>query len=99
MDRSSRFPEVQVLYEQAMDVEPLVEELYHRLMLCQSPQDQRAETIEVYHRCRRQLSIILDILLGHRDRGTLSESCSGRTKLDLLARRPSCKGHISPHRD
>ncbi len=62
MDRSRRFPEAQALCEQAVDVEPLAEELYRRLMLCLSAQGRRAEAMEeVYRRYRRQLPIVLGI--------------------------------------
>lgn len=61
LERARRFPEAQALYEQAVDVEPLAEELYRRLMLCLSAQGRRAEAMEVYRRCRRQLSIMLSI--------------------------------------
>ena len=61
MDRSRRFPEARALYEQAVDVESLAEELYRRLMLCLFAQGRGAEAMEVYRRCRRQLSIVLGI--------------------------------------
>lgn len=61
LERAGRFPEAQALYEQAVDVEPLAEELYRRLMVCLSAQGQRAEAMEVYRRCRRHLSILLGI--------------------------------------
>ncbi len=61
LERARRFPEAQALYEQAVDVEPLTEEMYRRLMVCLSAQGQRAEAMEVYRRCRRHLSIVLGI--------------------------------------
>ncbi|MDS4042021.1 MAG: BTAD domain-containing putative transcriptional regulator [Candidatus Competibacter sp.] len=61
LERARRFAEAQALYEQAVDVEPLAEELYRRLMLCLSAQGYRAEAMEVYRRCRQQLSIVLGI--------------------------------------
>ncbi len=51
LERARRFSEAQALYEQAVDVEPLAEELYRRLMLCLSAQGRRAEAMEVYRRC------------------------------------------------
>lgn len=36
MDRSRRFPEARALYEQAVDVESLAEEMYRQLMVCLS---------------------------------------------------------------
>ncbi|MCP5307505.1 MAG: hypothetical protein H6953_19015 [Chromatiaceae bacterium] len=61
LERARRFAEAQALYEQAVDVEPLAEELHRRLMVCLSAQGRRAEAMEVYRRCRRHLSIVLGI--------------------------------------
>jgi DNA-binding SARP family transcriptional activator len=61
LERARRFPEAVTLYEQAVDVEPLAEEMYRRLMICLSAHGQRAEAMEVYRRCRRHLSIVLGI--------------------------------------
>ena len=61
MDRADRFAEAQALYEQAVDVELLAEEMYRRLVLCLSAQGRRAEAMEPYRRCRRQLSAVLGI--------------------------------------
>jgi len=61
LERTRRFAEAQMLYEQAVDVEPLAEEMYRRLMVCLSAQDRRAEAMEVYRRCRRHLSVVLGI--------------------------------------
>lgn len=61
LERARRFPEARALYEQAVDVEPLAEEIYRRLMVCLSAQGQRAEAMAVYRRCRRHLSIVLGI--------------------------------------
>ena len=48
LERARRFPDAQALYEQAVDVEPLAEELCRRLMRCLSAQGRRAEAMEVY---------------------------------------------------
>jgi tetratricopeptide (TPR) repeat protein len=61
LERARRFTDAQALYEQAVDIEPLAEELYRRLMVCLSAQGQRAEAMEVYRRCRRHLSVVLGI--------------------------------------
>ncbi|MDG4549905.1 MAG: BTAD domain-containing putative transcriptional regulator [Candidatus Contendobacter sp.] len=61
LEQARRFAEAVALYEQAVDVEPLAEEIYRRLMVCLSAQGQRAEAMEVYRRCRRHLSIVLGI--------------------------------------
>jgi len=61
LERARRFAEAQTLYEQAVDVEPLAEEMYRRLMVCLSAQGRRAEAMEVYRRCRRHLSVVLGI--------------------------------------
>lgn len=58
MDRADRFAEAQALYEQAVDVELLAEEMYRRLVLCLSAQGRRAEAMEPYRRCRRQFAVL-----------------------------------------
>lgn len=45
MGRAGHFAEAVMLYKQAVDVEPLAEELYRRLMLCLSAQGRRAEAL------------------------------------------------------
>jgi DNA-binding SARP family transcriptional activator len=45
----------------ALEVEPLAEELYRRLMACLATQGRRAEAIDAYRRCRHMLSVVLGI--------------------------------------
>ena len=47
------------LYERAIEVEPLAESLYRRLMQCHADCGQAADAIRVYRRCRQMLSVML----------------------------------------
>jgi DNA-binding SARP family transcriptional activator len=48
-------------YRRGLEVEPLAEGLYYRLMCCYRSLDQPAEALAVYHRCRQTLRSILGI--------------------------------------
>jgi ATP/maltotriose-dependent transcriptional regulator MalT/DNA-binding SARP family transcriptional activator len=45
----------------ALEVEPLAEELYRRLMACLAAQGRHAEALDAYRRCRQMLSVVLGI--------------------------------------
>jgi LuxR family maltose regulon positive regulatory protein len=47
------------LYQQALESDPLAEELYQQLMRCYQRAGRHAEAIGVYRRCRDMLSILL----------------------------------------
>lgn len=49
------------LYERAIELDPLAEAFYHRLMVCHREQGQRAEAIEVFRRCRQMLALTLGV--------------------------------------
>lgn len=49
------------LYAQAIEIDPLAEILYRRLMVCLQNRGECAEALGVYRRCRDQLSIVLDV--------------------------------------
>ena len=49
------------LYQQALEIDPLAEEVYRRLMGCQQKTGQRAEAIHTYRRCREQLFAALGV--------------------------------------
>jgi ATP/maltotriose-dependent transcriptional regulator MalT/DNA-binding SARP family transcriptional activator len=48
-------------YKHALDVDPLSEEMYQRLMACHLEQGNFAEAYNVYRRCREMLSIALGL--------------------------------------
>jgi DNA-binding SARP family transcriptional activator len=60
-ERRERFPDAIELYERGIEVDPLAEDLYRRLMHCHLAQGQRAEVARVYRRCRETLSVQLGI--------------------------------------
>ena len=48
-------------YLRGLEVEPLAEELYQRLMLCYRNSERRAEALAIYQRCRANLSAGLEL--------------------------------------
>jgi two-component SAPR family response regulator len=55
-EQTERWSSAAELYERALELDNLNEELYRRLMLCQKTLGHYAEALEVYRRCRRMLS-------------------------------------------
>jgi len=49
------------LYERTVDLDPLAEETYRRLMLCQQKTGERAEAVHTYLRCCEQLDVGLGV--------------------------------------
>jgi DNA-binding SARP family transcriptional activator len=49
------------LYQRAIELDPLAEEIYRRLMLCQHTIGQRNEALCTYRRCRKQLAAVLGV--------------------------------------
>ena len=49
------------LYERGVELNPLAETFYCRLMVCLHAQGRRAEAIEVFRRCRQMLSVTLGV--------------------------------------
>jgi LuxR family transcriptional regulator, maltose regulon positive regulatory protein len=49
------------VYERGLELDNLVEELYRRLMICHRQRGQLADAMNVYRRCRENLSIILGV--------------------------------------
>ncbi len=49
------------LYQRILDIEPVAEELYRRLMACQSRMGNRTEALDTYRRCREHLAAALSV--------------------------------------
>lgn len=49
------------LYQRVLDIDPVAEELYQRLMACQSRVGNRTEALDTYRRCREQLAASLAV--------------------------------------
>lgn len=49
------------LYQRGIEMDPLAEELYRRLMSCHVQCGNHAEALSVYRRCRDMLSIVLNV--------------------------------------
>jgi len=48
-------------YRRALELEPLAEEIYQSLMRCYLEQDEPAQALETYRRCRQMLSVVLGV--------------------------------------
>jgi DNA-binding SARP family transcriptional activator len=49
------------LFQHALDVDPLAEEIYQRLMLAQKELGRIADALDIYRRCRETLSVSLGV--------------------------------------
>jgi DNA-binding SARP family transcriptional activator len=49
------------LYQRALDIDALAEEIYRRLMACQREMGERTEALGTYQRCRQQLDAALGV--------------------------------------
>ena len=49
------------LYRLVLDLDPLAEEVYRRLMTCQQATGERTEAVNTYQRCRQQLDAALGV--------------------------------------
>ena len=49
------------LYQRTVDLDPLAEEIYRRVMLCQQRTGERAEALHTYLRCREELGAALGV--------------------------------------
>ena len=47
------------IYAAALEAEPLIEDLYRRLMLSLAGQGRRAEAVDAYRRCRNMLAVVI----------------------------------------
>jgi pentatricopeptide repeat protein len=53
---SHRDDELMELYQRVLDIEPLAEEIYRKLMHCLAGRGDHAEALRVYRRCEEMLS-------------------------------------------
>jgi LuxR family maltose regulon positive regulatory protein len=60
-ERSGRHAEAAKVYRKGLDVDPLSENLYQRLMICQMKLGYRAEAIRTYQRCSSVLASSLGV--------------------------------------
>jgi DNA-binding SARP family transcriptional activator len=49
------------LYQRVLNMDPLAEEVYRRLMTCQRASGERSEALNTYQRCRQQLDAALGV--------------------------------------
>jgi DNA-binding SARP family transcriptional activator len=49
------------LFQQALDIDPIAEEMYQHLMLAQRELGRLADALDIYRRCRETLSLSLGI--------------------------------------
>lgn len=60
-ERARQWQAAAVHYHQGLELEPLAEELYQRLMVCYRELGQRTEALAIYERCRRILAEVLEV--------------------------------------
>ena len=60
-EQSGHWREAQALLQKGIDLDPLSENFYRRLMLCYHKLGQSAEALSIYRRCQRTLSVSLGI--------------------------------------
>lgn len=60
-ETTGQWPRAAELYERGVELDPLAETFYCRLMVCLHAQGRRAEAIEVFRRCRQMLSVTLGV--------------------------------------
>jgi DNA-binding SARP family transcriptional activator len=63
-ESTSEWSHAAQLYERVIELSPLAEAFYARLMVCLREQGRRSEAIEVFRRCRQMLSITLGVQPG-----------------------------------
>lgn len=56
-----QWPQAAGLYQEALDLDPLAEEVYRRVMHCQHRTGERAEIMNTYRRCRQELRAALGV--------------------------------------
>jgi LuxR family transcriptional regulator, maltose regulon positive regulatory protein len=61
LEAQGEHAEALTLYERAIEVEPLAEQLYRRLMRCYQLTGSAADALRVYRRCRQMLSVMLGL--------------------------------------
>jgi LuxR family maltose regulon positive regulatory protein len=63
-ESASQWSRAAQLYERVIELSPLAEAFYARLMVCLREQGRRSEAIDVFRRCRQMLSITLGVQPG-----------------------------------
>jgi DNA-binding SARP family transcriptional activator len=59
LEAEQRWDAGAALYERGIELDPLAEDMYRRLMLCHRARGRLTEASEVYRRCRHMLSVML----------------------------------------
>jgi two-component SAPR family response regulator len=60
-ESSGRWERAAELYQKALELDPLLEDLYRRLMLCQQRAGERSAALHTYECCRQQLVRVLGV--------------------------------------
>jgi pentatricopeptide repeat protein len=60
-ERQEAWEQVRNLYERALEIDNVAEEIYRRLIRCLARAGQPAEALRVYQRCRQMLALVLGI--------------------------------------
>ena len=59
LEQSERQDEAAQLYEQGIEIDPLADELYQRLIGCHQSRGRAADAAETYRRCRHTFAVML----------------------------------------
>jgi ATP/maltotriose-dependent transcriptional regulator MalT/DNA-binding SARP family transcriptional activator len=60
-EKTGRVGEATTLYQRALELHPLGEAFYRRLMACHVRANETAAALDVYRRCRQMLSVVLGV--------------------------------------
>ena len=60
-ERQGEWAKASELYQRALDIDPLAEEIYRRLMIGQKETGERTDALTTYQRCRQQLDAALGV--------------------------------------
>jgi DNA-binding SARP family transcriptional activator len=61
LEREVKHDSAKTCYLKALELDPLAEEIYQRLMSCHLEQGEQAQALEAYRRCKQMLSIVLGV--------------------------------------
>ena len=61
MEAKQQFTEALAMYEAALALDSLAEELYQGAIRCHVARGRHADALRVFRRCREQLSIVLSV--------------------------------------
>ena len=61
LEKNGEYEQAINCYQHALESEPVAEQIYQRLMHCHLMRGEYAQTVEIFRRCRKMLSIVLGV--------------------------------------